>query len=158
MYHEIDFTNTENDFIAFENVFAGTRKSNKKNNTFAGVALYKLRNLHKLFFISPAFILNDGQQSRPNASENAHQVNFFDLGQAITSDIALKKRNFLLKNLYNILKNKSTLSKKIMSAHRTVNAPSLKLTLKKINSISLKGLRILKKARKNKNFLLKTLK
>jgi hypothetical protein len=45
-----------------------------------------------------------------------------------------------------------------MSAHRTVNAPSLKLTLKKINSISLKGLKILKKARKNKNFLLKTLK
>jgi hypothetical protein len=140
------------------------KKSHKKTITFAGWALYKLRNLHKLFYISP------------NASEiiNANQKNSFELGQEITSDIALKKRNFLLRNLYNILKNKNTLSallpsrllevggqaKKIISAKasakRIINAPSL--TLKKINSISLKGLRILKKARKNKNFILKTLK
>jgi len=39
---------------------------------------------------------------------------------------------------------------------KIINSPSL--TLKKINSISLKGLRILKKASKNKNFILKTLK
>jgi hypothetical protein len=80
-----------------------------------------------------------------------------------------------LKNLYNILKNKNTLSallpsqlmvdggkgnsKKIISpkaSGKIINSPSL--TLKKINSISLKGLRILKKASKNKNFILKTLK
>ena len=158
--------------IAFEDVLAGTRKkklskavapnktrkSPKKNTTFAGVALYKLRNLHKLFFISPAFLPYDGQLIRSDNSENIPQT---DLGQAINSDIALKKRNFLLKNLYNILKNKTTLSKKnTTSAHKTVNARSLtlRLSLKKINSISLKGLRILKKARKNKTFLLKTLK
>jgi hypothetical protein len=84
----------------------------------------------------------------------------FEKGQTITSDISLKKRNFLLRNLYNILKNKNILSNaenvKINSDRRIINAPSL--TLKKINSISLKGLRILKKASKNKNFILKTLK
>jgi len=176
------FDKVKNSF-AFENVFASSsqkflpfgakanagsgfavKKSPKKTITFAGWALYKLRNLHKLFYISP------------NASEiiNANQKNSFELGQEITSDIALKKRNFLLRNLYNILKNKNTLSallpsrllevggkaKKIISAKasasRIINAPSL--TLKKINSISLKGLRILKKASKNKNFILKTLK
>jgi hypothetical protein len=50
-------------------------------------------------------------------------------------------------------------SKKIISpkaSGKIINSPSL--TLKKINSISLKGLRILKKASKNKNFILKTLK
>ena len=162
------FDKVKNSF-AFENVFASSsqkllplgakanagsgfavKKTHKKTITFAGWALYKLRNLHKLFYISP------------NASEiiNDHQKNSFELGQEITSDIALKKRNFLLRNLYNILKNKNTLSKKIISAKasasKIIQAPSL--TLKKINSISLKGLRILKKARKNKNFILKTLK
>ena len=166
------FDNVKNSF-AFENVFASSgqkflpfgakasarvKKTHKKTSSFAGWALYKLRNLHKLFYISP------------NASEiiNAHQKNFIELGQTITSDIALKKRNFLLRNLYNILKNKNILSSaenvKInsakasakASASRIINAPSL--TLKKINSISLKGLRILKKANKNKNFILKTLK
>lgn len=135
----------------------------KKTISFAGWALYKLRNLHKLFYISP------------NASEiiNDHQNNLYDLGQEINSEISLKKRNFLLKNLYNILKNKNTLSalmpsqflkeggkaKKMISpkaSGKIINSPSL--TLKKINSISLKGLRILKKASKNKNFILKTLK
>jgi len=144
------------------------KKSQKKTISFAGWALYKLRNLHKLFYISP------------NASEiiNHHQNNLYELGQEINPDIAggtLKKRNFLLKNLYNILKNKNTLSallpsqlmvdsgkgnsKKIISpkaSGKIINSPSL--TLKKINSISLKGLRILKKASKNKNFILKTLK
>lgn len=138
----------------------------KKTISFAGWALYKLRNLHKLFYISP------------NTSEifNHHQNNLYELGQEINRDIdgaALKKRNFLLKNLYNILKNKNTLSallpsrflldggkaKKTISpkpSGRIINSPSL--SLKKINSISLKGLRILKKASKNKNFILKTLK
>jgi hypothetical protein len=176
------FDNVKNSF-AFENVFASSgqkflpfgakasarvKKTHKKNSTFAGWALYKLRNLHKLFYISP------------NASEiiNAHQKNFFENGQDITSDISLKKRNFLLRNLYNILKNKNILSASLpsrllevggkasaenvkinsakASASRIINAPLL--TLKKINSISLKGLRILKKASKNKNFILKTLK
>ena len=67
-----------------------------------------------------------------------------------TSDVALestnhednsglKERDFLLKNIHSILKNKTTF-------------------LKKINTISLKGLKMLKKARKNKNFILKMLK
>ena len=166
-------------------ISAGVKKSHKKSSNFAGWALYKLRNLHKLFYISPRFgtdgtkLMNqgfEGEESSPNASEiiNAHEKNFFDLGQGITLDNALKKRNFLLRNLYNILKIKDTLKKKInsakasanasanasvsakASASRIINAPSL--TLKKMNSISLKGLRILKKAIKNKNFILKTLK
>lgn len=145
---QAQFETSNNYFQLFDKVTPNkTRKSNKKNRTFAGIALYKLRNLHKLFLISP------------NASENVYQT---DLGQTITNDIAgiaLKKRNFLLKNLYNILKNKSTLSSaKVMNAHKINNVPSLTPTLKKINSISLKALKILKKARKNKNFLLKTLK
>ena len=179
------FDNVKNTF-SFENIFNALalgkknrqtlglkRKSGarvKKNITLAGWALYKLRNLHKLFNISP------------NASEiiNASQKNSafaFDKGQWLTSDIALKKRNFLIRNLHNILKNKNSIlqvKKKIISAKALIsdkslisakasassiiNLPSLKLTLKKINSISLKGLRILKKARKNKNFILKTLK
>ena len=162
----------ENSFAFGAKANAGSgfavKKSQKKTISFAGWALYKLRNLHKLFYISP------------NASEiiNHHQNNLYELGQEINPDIAggtLKKRNFLLKNLYNILKNKNTLSallpsqlmvdsgkgnsKKIISpkaSGKIINSPSL--TLKKINSISLKGLRILKKASKNKNFILKTLK
>ena len=162
----------ENSFAFGAKANAGSgfavKKTQKKTISFAGWALYKLINLHKLFYISP------------NASEiiNHHQNNLYELGQEINPDIAggtLKKRNFLLKNLYNILKNKNTLSallpsqlmvdggkgnpKKIISpkpSGKIINSPSL--TLKKINSISLKGLRILKKARKNKNFILKTLK
>ena len=162
----------ENSFAFGAKANAGSgfavKKTQKKTISFAGWALYKLRNLHKLFYISP------------NASEiiNHHQNNLYELGQEINPDIAggtLKKRNFLLKNLYNILKNKNTLSallpsqlledggkgnsKKIISpkaSGKIINSPSL--TLKKINSISLKGLRILKKASKNKNFILKTLK
>ena len=162
----------ENSFAFGAKANAGSgfavKKTQKKTISFAGWALYKLINLHKLFYISP------------NASEiiNHHQNNLYELGQEINPDIAggtLKKRNFLLKNLYNILKNKNTLSallpsqlmvdggkgnpKKIISpkpSGKIINSPSL--TLKKINSISLKGLRILKKASKNKNFILKTLK
>ena len=160
----------ENSFAFGAKANAGSgfavKKSQKKTISFAGWALYKLRNLHKLFYISP------------NASEiiNHHQNNLYELGQEINPDIAggtLKKRNFLLKNLYNILKNKNTLSVLVKSrfrkhvgkankinipkpSGRIINSPSL--TLKKMNSISLKGLRILKKAGKNKNFILKTLK
>jgi hypothetical protein len=149
---QFETRSNNNYFQLFDKVTINkTRKSNKKNRTFAGIALYKLRNLHKLFLLSS------------NASENVYPENLFDLSQTRTNDIAgitLKKRNYLLKNLYNILKNNNTISsaKKIMSAHKINNAPSLAPSLKKINSISLKALKILKKARKNKNFLLKTLK
>ena len=144
------------------------KKTPKKTISFADWTLYKLRNLHKLFYVSP------------NASEiiNHPENNLYETGQEINHDITggtLKKRNFLLKNLYNILKNKNTLSVLVKSrfrkhvgkakankinipkpSGRIINSPSL--TLKKMNSISLKGLRILKKASKNKNFILKTLK
>ena len=144
------------------------KKTPKKTISFADWTLYKLRNLHKLFYVSP------------NASEiiNHPENNLYETGQEISHDIwggTLKKRNFLLKNLYNILKNKNTLSVLVKSrfrkhvgkdkankinipkpSGRIINSPSL--TLKKMNSISLKGLRILKKASKNKNFILKTLK
>ena len=158
------FDNAKNSF-AFENVFqssirkpntfevsAKKRKSDnaKKDITLVGWALYKLRNLHKLFNISPSNITFEGQQSSPNASEIVN-----------SGDLTLKKRNFLLRNLHNILKNLKINSSKAnvkTNANGIINAPSLKLSLKKINSISLKGLRILKKARKNKNFILKTLK
>lgn len=100
----------------FETVFA-LNKSRKPRNIKN--FLNKLRNLHKLFFISKMYNLNQTNNVVLNNSN--------------------EKSNFLLKNLHFILKNKSTL-------------------IRKINYISLKGLRILKKARKNKNFLLKTLK
>lgn len=100
----------------YENVFAlnNTRKPRNKKNF-----LYKLRNLHKLFFISKMY--------NYNKSNN------------VVLNNGLFKRNFLLRNLHKILKDKSSL-------------------IRKINYISLKGLRILKKVRRNKNFLLKTLK
>jgi len=108
--------------LAFENVFA-LNKTRKPRNIKNFV--YKLRNLHKLFFISKMYNLNKSNNVLNNSASHLAP--------------AVKKSNFLLKNLHNILKNKSNL-------------------IRKINYISLKGLRILKKARKNKNFLLKTLK
>jgi len=115
-YYKLFNDNKEKKTLAFENGFAlsKTRKPRNIKNF-----IYKLRNLHKLFFISKMYNFNKSNNVVLNNS--------------------LKKRNFLLKNLHNILKNKSTL-------------------IRKINYISLKGLRIFKKARKNKNFLLKTLK
>ena len=104
--------------LAFEKVFAlnKTRKGRNVKNF-----LYKLRNLHKLFFWSKMYNFN-----------NSNNV-------VLNNGSLLKKRNFFIKNLHNILKNKSSL-------------------IRKMNYISLKGLTILKKARKNKTFLLKTLK
>jgi hypothetical protein len=102
--------------LPFETVFA-LNKSRKPRNIKN--FLNKLRNLHKLFFISKMYNLNKSNNVVLNNSS--------------------EKSNFFIKNLHFILKNKSTL-------------------IRKINYISLKGLRILKKARKNKTFLLKTLK
>ena len=107
----------------FETVFA-LNKSRKPRDIKN--FLNKLRNLHKLFFISKMYNLAPWGNKTNNVVLN-------------NSSPLATKSEFLLKNLHNILKNKSTL-------------------IRKINYISLKGLRILKKARKNKNFLLKTLK
>jgi hypothetical protein len=115
-YYKLFNDNKVKKTLAFENGFAFSKTRKPRNiKNF----IYKLRNLHKLFFISKMYNFNKSNNVVLNNS--------------------LKKRNFLLKNLHNILKNKSTL-------------------IRKINYISLKGLRIFKKARKNKNFLLKTLK
>lgn len=81
--------------------------------------MYKLRNLHKLFFISKMYNFNKSND--------------------VVLNNGLKKSNFLLNNLHLLLKDKSSL-------------------IRKINYISIKGLTILKRARKNKNFLVKTLK
>lgn len=108
--------------MPFETVFA-LNKSRKPRNIKNFIN--KLRNLHKLFFISKMYNFNQSNNVVLNNGKNL-----------------VTKSNFLLKNLHNILKNKSSLAK----------------ALRKINYISLKGLRILKKARKNKTFLLKTLK
>lgn len=86
-----------------------TRKARNVKNF-----LYKLRNLHKLFILSKMYNFNQ-------------------------STLPLKKRNFILKNVHHILKNKSTF-------------------LRKINYISYHALSILKQARRNKNFILRTLK
>lgn len=105
----------------FETLFALNKTRKPKNvKNF----INKLRNLHKLFFISKMYNFNESNKVvlAPNKSNGL-----------------ATKSNFLLENLHNMLKTKSTF-------------------LRKINYISLKGLRILKKARKNKNFLLKTLK
>lgn len=98
--------------LAFENIFNlnKTRKPRNINNF-----IHKLRNLHKLFFISKMYNINP------------------------TNQVVLDKPSYFIKNLHNILKNKSTF-------------------LKKINRISLKGLRILYRARKNQTIILKTLK
>ena len=82
----------------------------------------KLRSLHKLFLLSNMYNL---------APKN--NVVFSE------SSFLARKRQFLLKNLHKILKNKSHY-------------------LRKMNYLSKKGLRILKKARKNKNFLFRILK
>jgi hypothetical protein len=103
--------------LSFENVFAFKTRKPRNHKNF----MHKLRNLHKLFFISKMY--------------NFNKSNNMDLAP----NNFLKQSNFLINNLPQILKNKSTL-------------------IRKINFISLKGLRILKKARKNKNFLLKILK
>jgi hypothetical protein len=102
--------------LAFENGFAfsKTRKPRNVKNF-----IYKLRNLHKLFFLSKMYNFNPSNN--------------------VVLNNGLKKRNFLLKNLHKILKNKST-------------------RILKMDYISFKGFRIFKKARKNKKFLLKTLK
>jgi len=115
-YKLFDNNKVKKSVAAFESIFAlnNVRKPRNIKNF-----IYKLRNLHKLFFISKMYNFNPSNN--------------------IVLNNGLKKRNFLLKNLHKILKNKSSL-------------------IKKINYISSKGLRILKKARKNKNFLLKTLK
>jgi len=115
-YKLFDNNKVKKSVAAFESIFAlnNVRKPRNIKNF-----IYKLRNLHKLFFISKMYNFNPSNN--------------------VVLNNGLKKRNFLLKNLHNILKNKSTL-------------------IRKINYISSKGLRILKKARKNKNFLLKTLK
>jgi len=80
----------------------------------------KLRSLHKLFLLSNMYNLKNN-------------VVFSE------SSFLARKRQFLLKNLHKILKNKSHF-------------------LRKMNYLSKKGLRILKKARKNKNFLFRILK
>lgn len=108
--------------VSFENAFALNKIRKPRNHKNF---IYKLRNLHKLFFISKMY---------------NYKSNNIMLGSTSNSSSALLiKRDFILKNIHNILKNKSTI-------------------IKKINYISLKGLRILKKARKNKNFLFKILK
>ena len=112
IFNDMKVKNSEQ---AFEKLFVlnKTRKPRNIKNF-----LYKLRNLHKLFFMSKMYN--------------------FNLSNNVANNGKIKS-NFLLKNLHKMLKNKSTF-------------------YKKINYISLKGLRILKKARKNKNFLVKTLK
>ena len=78
--------------------------------------IYKLRNLHKLFFI--------------NKMQNLDKTLMFE------KDFISRK--FLLRNLHNVLKNKNTI-------------------IRKINTISLRALKILKKARKKTNFFKKAL-
>jgi len=115
-YKLLDNNKVKKSVLTFESIFALNKVRKPRNiKNF----IYKLRNLHKLFFISKMYNFNQSNN--------------------VVLNNGLKKRNFLLKNLHKILKNKSTL-------------------IRKINYISSKGLRILKKARKNKNFLLKTLK
>jgi len=91
--------------------------------------MHKLRNLHKLFFLTEA---------NSKISNSAG----ITLSKYSTSKLELlphKSNDFLLENLNKILKKEITVKKVI-------------------KSISLTGLRIVNKARKNRIFLLKTLK
>ena len=92
--------------------------------------IYKLRNLHRLFVISKMY---NNIYTESNLSQN--NPGGFALG--------LKKKFFGLKNLYKILKKSSLKESSI---------------IKKINIVSLKGSRIIRKVRKHKNFIIKTLK
>lgn len=105
--------------------------------------IYKLRNLHKLFVISKMY--NQNIYTLSNISQKNNSGAFA---------LELKKKLFLLKNLYKILKKKSSLKKSFLKKS------SLKKSylIKKINTVSLKGYSIIRKVRKHKNFLLKILK
>lgn len=115
----------ENKIKNSSNLINKNRKSRKIKNF-----IYKLRNLHRLFVISKMY---NNIYTESNLSQNNNGA--FALG--------LKKKFFLLKNLYKILKKSSLKESSI---------------IKKINIVSLKGSRIIRKVRKHKNFILKTLK
>lgn len=112
-----------NSIFNYKNFINKSRKSRKIKNL-----MYKLRNYSKLFFLSKMF-----NYSKTGAGGVLYKNNMQDSG--------LNSRNFLLRNMYKILRIS------------LVNKAQKKMKL-----ISLKGLRILKKARNHKDFILKTLK
>lgn len=110
------------------------------------IFMHKLRNLHKLFFLSKTKgnVSNSAGITLTESSSSSKKQIIKGGGELCAKNLDLtninnlKVKNFLVKNLDKILKKKTTF-------------------LKVLNVISLKGLRIVKKARRNREFLFKIL-
>jgi hypothetical protein len=136
-YFSLLLPENEVNSLHFENLFA-LNKSRKPRNIKNFI--YKLRNLHKLFFISKMYNL------APDALNKSKSIVLNESSPNI----------LIVKNIHKILKKKTLALKSSKVAVKKKDNKVSHLT--KINYILLKGLRIWKKARKNKTFLVKTLK
>jgi len=103
--------------------FRSKRIKSRKIKNF----LYKLKSLNKLFIL-----------------DNMYNDNIYKQGK-----FSLKKL-FLFRNLYKILKKKTTLKKRYLIKKRSL--------IRKINTVSLKGYRIISKVRRYQNFIVRALK
>lgn len=140
--------------ISYESIMA-KRKISMKNKYRALATrniknmMYKLKSVSKILNINN--LLNNTLNNRPESS------------LAFILDDLTPKNNFLT-NMYRLLKKPSTISPskraKALTTSRVVSSLSAisSKSKEKINIISLKALRLINKARKHKNFLLRTLK